>query len=51
MDGGGKTGGREFREVAVVVVQEPEKGGLLTGHDCEVGHFPASNWKCAQGQK
>ena len=47
MDGGGKTGGREPREVAVLVTQEPEQGGLLTGRDCEVGPFPASNWKCA----
>lgn len=37
--------------MAGVVTQEPEESGLLTGHGCEVGPFPASNWKCARGQK
>ena len=45
--GGGKTGGRETSEVAVVVTQEQAESGLLTRYDCEVGPFTASNWKCA----
>lgn len=43
----GKTGGREASEVAIVVIQEQNENSLLTGDDCEVGSFPASNWKCA----
>lgn len=48
MDGSqDKTGGRETSEMAAVVTQEWDESGLLTGGDCEVGPFPASNWKCA----
>lgn len=45
--GGDKTGGRDTSDVAAVATQEWDESGLLTGGDCEVGPFPASNWKCA----
>lgn len=42
----GKTGGREPSDVAGA-----SESGLWTSNDCEVGSFPASNWKCAEGQE
>lgn len=48
MDGSGvgRTGGRERIDAAGA-----SESGLWTGSDCEVGSFPASNWKCAEGQE